>query len=303
MRRLASYRLQSRHMPYHRQVMTLAWIFSAVGRSTDLSAKGNILTRTDRAIRTLWWKWNQAAHKTSYSHMNRHFGDDVLFINWGYEEDPPMAVPLDAADEPNRQPIQLYHCTATQAGGLAGKRVLEVGCGRGGGASYLTRALEPTAYVGLDLSAAAIEFCRRRHQVAGLEFVQGDAEDLPFPDASFDAVINIESSHFYPHFDQFLKEVTRVLRPGGVFLYADVRHWFQCDQWDAALNGSGMRVRSSRDIRAEVLRGMESNSLWDKMVPKFLQPVAAPVEGGLLYRDIENGKQVYRVYCLVKEAA
>jgi hypothetical protein len=35
--------------------------------------------------------------------------DDVLFLNYGYEEDPPMAVPLAASDEPDRIPIQLYH--------------------------------------------------------------------------------------------------------------------------------------------------------------------------------------------------
>jgi SAM-dependent methyltransferase len=261
------------------------------------------MTRTDRAIRTLWWKWNQAAQKKSYAHMNRQVNDDVLFINWGYEEDPPMAIPLDAADEPNRYSIQLYHSTATQAGELVGKQVLEVGCGRGGGASYLTRALKPAAYVGLDLSAPGVEFCSRRHRVAGLEFVEGDAQDLPFPEASFDAVINIESSHFYPNFNQFLGEVRRVLRPGGAFLYADVRHWFQLDDWDAALNASGMQVRSSRDIGAEVLRGMELNKTWDGLVPKLLQPVAAPVEGGVLYRDVKKKKQVYRIYCLVKESA
>src|SRR6476646_8105073 len=47
--------------------------------------------------------------------------DDVLFLNYGYEEDPPMALPLAATDEPNRFCIQLYHRTATQAD-LTGKR-------------------------------------------------------------------------------------------------------------------------------------------------------------------------------------
>ena len=43
-------------------------------------------------------------------------GDDVQFLNWGYEEDPPLGLPLDPADEPNRYSIQLYHQTATQDG-------------------------------------------------------------------------------------------------------------------------------------------------------------------------------------------
>ncbi|SIG06667.1 Probable methyltransferase [Mycobacteroides abscessus subsp. abscessus] len=93
--------------------------------------------------------------------------------------------------------------------------MLEVGCGHGGGASYLVRALQPASYTGMDLNPDGISFCRRRHDLPGLEFVQGDAEDLPFPDESFDAVINVESSHLYPHFPVFLTEVARVLRPGG----------------------------------------------------------------------------------------
>ena len=47
--------------------------------------------------------------------------DDVLFLNYGYEEDPPMGLPLAASDEPDRFCIQLYHRTATQADSLANR--------------------------------------------------------------------------------------------------------------------------------------------------------------------------------------
>ena len=152
-------------------------------------------------------------------------GDDVQFLNWGYEEDPPLGLPLDPADEPNRYSIQLYHQTATQDGvDLAGKKVLECSSGHGGGASYLSRTLKPASYTGLDFNAAGVEFCNERHKVPGLDFVHGDAENLPFPDDSFDAVINVEASHIYPHFDRFLSEVKRVLRPGGHFLHVDFRN-------------------------------------------------------------------------------
>ena len=70
--------------------------------------------------------------------------DDVLFLNYGYEEDPPMALPLAASDELDRFPIQLYHRTATQVD-ISGKKVLEVSCGHGGGASYLMRTLHPAS--------------------------------------------------------------------------------------------------------------------------------------------------------------
>ena len=166
-----------------------------------------------------------------------------------------MALPLAASDEPHRYFIQLYHRTATQVD-LSGKRVLEVSCGHGGGASYLTRTLNPASYTGLDLNPAGIEFCRKRHNLAGLDFVHGDAETLPFADQSFDAVINVEASHLYPHFSRFLAEVARVLRPGGHFLYADLRRR-QGDiaEWEAALADAPMRMLSRDNIDAQVVRG------------------------------------------------
>ncbi|ORV55563.1 SAM-dependent methyltransferase [Mycobacterium fragae] len=237
--------------------------------------------------------------------MNRRFSDDVLFMNWCYEEDPPMNLPLDAADEPNRYPIQLYHRTATQSGELTGKQVLEVGCGRGGGASYLMRALGPASYVGLDLNAAGIDFCSRRHRLPGLRFVQGNAENLPFPAESFDAVINVESAALYPHFDRFLSEVGRVLRPGGTFLYADTRWRFDLTRWESALAGAqGLRIVSWREINAEVMRGMELHSpaisaATQSVVPRFLRRWARK-QDSLVLRNLESGRLLYRMYCFAR---
>lgn len=256
--------------------------------------------------RTAQWKLNRNMYKTMYGYLSRHADDNVIFLNCAYEQNPPMSLPLDPGDEPYRYPIQLYHATATQNGALTGKQILEVGCGHGGGASYLTRTFRPASYIGLDLNAAGIKFCCRRHQLPRLEFIQGNAENLPFPPESFDAVINVESSHCYPHFDRFLSEVRRVLRPGGTFFYTDVRLWFQFDQWEAELKGAGMRIVSEREISAEVLRGMELNTpqweaVWDRYAPRFLRSVGhAPVQGETLYREIESGKQSYRMYCLTK---
>jgi SAM-dependent methyltransferase len=65
----------------------------------------------------------------------------------------------------------------------------------------------------LDYNPDGIAYCRKRHTLPGLDFVHGDAEKLPFPDDSFDAVINVEASHAYPQLSRFLSEVARVLRP------------------------------------------------------------------------------------------
>jgi ubiquinone/menaquinone biosynthesis C-methylase UbiE len=228
--------------------------------------------------------------------------DDVVFLNVGYEEDPPMAVPLAESDEPNRFHIQLYHRVATQSD-LTGKRVLEVGCGHGGGASYLMRTLHPVSYTGLDRNRAGIAFCRKTHNLVGVDFVHGDAERLPFPDQSFDAVINIESSGAYPHFSRFLAEVARVLRPGGDFLYADLRPSECVAEWEAALAGARMRMLSHENINAQVLRGMEMNTqrimeLIDR-VPKYLRTVSCQfvgIQGSPFYRAMQGGKYSFRMY-------
>lgn len=233
---------------------------------------------------------------------------DVVFLNYGYEEDPPMSLPLAASDEPNRASIQLYHRTAAQVD-LSGKRVLEVGCGHGGGASYLMRTLHPASYTGVDLNPAAVAFCRKRHQLPGLEFVQGDAENLPFPDQSFDAVLNIESANNYPRFRRFLAEVTRVLRPGGHFLCADLRLRERVTDWEAGLDESPMTEVSRRVINKEVVRGTEMNApqmldLIDRVVPTVLHRVgreAAGVPGSRVYRRFESGEESYRMYALRKD--
>jgi len=234
--------------------------------------------------------------------------DDVLFLNYGYEEDPPMALPLSAFDEPDRLPIQLYHRTATQVD-LTGKKVLEVSCGHGGGASYLMRTLKPASYTGLDLNTVGIEFCRKRHKLRGLNFVQGNAENLPFPDRSFDAVINVEAAINYRNVPRFFAEVHRVLRPGGSFLYADIRYADEFSTWEAELAAIPMRLTSEQFINAEVMRGLERNRFSDQITRRlpniaFLRGIANDYAGGqgsLIYRRLENGEAAYRLFCFARD--
>lgn len=259
----------------------------------------------------LLWNLGYKTQKRQYRAITRRFSDDgVVFLNYGYEEDPPMGLPLDVADEPDRYPIQLYQATAIQAD-LAGKQVLEVGCGHGGGASYLTRAQRPASYVGLDLNPDAIAFNRDRHKVAGLEFVEGDAQNLPFGDESFDVVVNVESSIHYPHFMRFLEEVTRVLRPGGHFLYADGRFREHIPSWEEALAvvGGGrtdcqapMRTLSQRDISADVARGITQNTRrWQAILDRHKRRAGCQmVEGSMIHRALCDGTFSYRVYHMTK---
>lgn len=232
---------------------------------------------------------------------------ELLLLNNGYEEDPPMALPLASSDEPSRFQLQFYHRVATQAD-LRGKHVLEVSCGHGGGASYLMRTLSPASYTGLDLNPDGIAFCRERHKLPGLYFVQGDADNLPFPDQSFDAVINIESSHCYPSLSRFLTEVARVLRPGGHFLYADGPYPLSVDTWQATLDDAPMRMLSKKWITAEIVRGFEKNlphllDVVDGSFPAFLHGPVNRIFGALFsnsFRDRHRVEDSYLMCCFVK---
>jgi SAM-dependent methyltransferase len=254
-------------------------------------------------------RFGKAVGKYGYALMTKRLGDEeVRFLNWGYEEDPPMGLPLEASDETDRYCIQLYHRVASQVD-LKGKDVMEVSCGHGGAASYVMRYMSPATYTGLDLNPSGIAFCKRVHTLPGLDFVQGDAENLPFPDQSFDAVINVEAAHLYPDYPRFLNEVARVLRPGGHFLYADLRGQSGVPNWEAALANSPLRELSQEDINPQVLRGLELNSpkhkdLINRHAPALLRGLFRDIgitKGSPLYEQVERGEIVYRLYSFIKD--
>lgn len=146
---------------------------------------------------------------------------EMVFMNYGYSRQGfDERVDLQAADEQDRYSIQLYEYLV-DGESLTGKELLEVGCGRGGGVSYMARYKSPALVTGLDLSNTQVKFCIDRHPLENVKFVQGSALQLPFDDGSFDAVINVESSHCYPSLADFFGEVFRVLKPGAKFYYAD----------------------------------------------------------------------------------
>ena len=204
------------------------------------------------------WVW-----RTLHQFLGRKYKNVYwwTFMNYGYAPDHGAAAPvaLQAEDEPGRMCAQLYHHVASKVE-IAGREVLEVGCGRGGGSSYISRYLAPKHVTGLDVAASQIAFCHRVHGNSVIEFVTGRAESLPFEDDSFDVVVNVESSFCYGDMAAFLAEVDRVLRPGGHFLFAEFRLVHEVDQLLGDLNRSPLSMVSLEDISANVLRALECDS-------------------------------------------
>jgi len=119
----------------------------------------------------------------------------------------------------------VYTRITALSGARPGDRVLDIGCGGGYLARLLAAAVAPDGQVtGLDTSAPAIG-CARKRAAANCSFVVGVAQDLPWPDRSFDVVASTLAAHHIPgaaRQDAF-GEMYRVLRPGGALLVADFR--------------------------------------------------------------------------------
>ena len=234
---------------------------------------------------------------------------DKSFMNYGYAplEGPPDELELRPEDQANRYCIQLYNAVAHPVD-LAGKDVLEVGSGRGGGASFITRYLSPRTYIGIDLAAKAVSLATARYTLPGLSFKQGDAEHLPVPSSAFDAVVNVESSHSYPSVPKFLSEVSRVLRPGGHLLFADMRLSGAVDELRQQFEQSGLEILQEERITPNVTRALDLDyqrrqAMVPRRAPKWVKEVAASflgVTNGELYNSFSSGRLVYVRYLLRK---
>ena len=243
-----------------------------------------------------------------YAHINRiDVHAELRFLNYGYANgDRP--VPLDPADEPSRWCIHLYRHLA-DAGELRGRDLVEVGCGRGGGLSYIMRTYGPASAVGVDLEAGAVRFCRRQYRQPGLRFVQGDAHALPLRDASCDVLLSLESSHRYERMGRFLAEVRRVLRPRGRLLLADFRDRTELPALERDLRACGLLPRSEEDITDGVVAALRRDDarrrrLVRQMIPWIARRPALDFAGAVgtrTFAQLARHALVYRQYVLEKK--
>lgn len=101
-----------------------------------------------------------------------------------------------------------------------GGRVLEVGCGRGVALPPMATLLQPSRLCGLDIDPELIEAARQRLHERGVagELQVGDVRALPFADETFDLVIDFGTCHHISRPEDALREIVRVICPGGFFV-------------------------------------------------------------------------------------
>lgn len=186
--------------------------------------------------------------------------------------------------------------------------MLEVGSGRGGGASYISRYNKPESYIGMDISKSSISFCNKYYNVDNLSFAHGIAESIPYEDNSFDFVVNIESARCYSNMQAFLNEVYRVLRPGGRLLLADMIYPNDHEKFKKRIDKSGFQRISEKNISSNVVAALDKDSarreyLIDKKIPKFMRKsfrTFAGTVGTSRYNNFVNGIFLYWSYILEK---
>jgi ubiquinone/menaquinone biosynthesis C-methylase UbiE len=102
-----------------------------------------------------------------------------------------------------------------------GKRVLQVGCGSGVALPYLSRLCRPCALTGIDIDTALLgdSHDRLREEQIDVQLLEADVRDMPFPDRSFDVVVDFGLCYHVKRPDAALREIARVLDSCGTLVY------------------------------------------------------------------------------------
>lgn len=251
--------------------------------------------------------------KRFYNAVNRQlnasaFGNASFFLNYGYAPNDSLSHSRIRLPENylNKNPTRLVLEVIGDCDVLPDDTLLDVGCGRGGTVTVFQKFFTFNRIVGMDLSSQAVAFCRKTHRFGNAGFLEGDAQSLPFEGSCFNIVTNIESSHGYRDVEAFWREVARVLKPGGHFLYTDLFSVEKIDASLARLDSIGLAEQRRVDITGNVLlscdeiadthaRAYSGDNDTDFM-GNFLAQPNSPV-----YNEMKSGKSKYMIFKLRKK--
>jgi SAM-dependent methyltransferase len=254
-------------------------------------------------------KWKIFYNRVTRQLNATEFGEFSFFLNYGYVSDGSKEFSTVELPERfiNRNSVKLVLELIGDCD-LTARRMLDVGCGRGGTVFVAKTFFNPKKLVGVDLSSSAIEFNRRVHRDPRIEFYEGDAEKLQFEDACFDVVTNVESSHSYPCIQAFYSEVFRVLVPGGYFLYTDLFPVQRAEHCTGLLKHIGFVLERSRDITRNVLKSCDEVApqrvaAFDATNDPHLVSNFLATPGSDVYENMQTGAWTYQIQKLRKPIA
>ena len=240
-----------------------------------------------------WW-YQRLAKRDAWGTLN--------FMNYGYiDENPPKLI---EEDEKSRLFIQLYNMNIRDLE-IEGKQVLEVGSGRGGGASWIARTFSPKMLTAIDYSPEAAKMCSKKFsQISNLRFFEGNAMKMNFDDNLFDVVYNVESSHCYSDMAAFSREAFRVLKPGGYFAWTDFRDKKGLKIVEESFSMAGFKTIKETEITPEVVAALDQISedkkeMIGKGTGRFIRrsfETFAGVKGTPVYESFQNKSLGYYHY-------
>jgi len=156
-----------------------------------------------------------------------------------------------------------------------GSRILEIGCGNGVGSRLVHKKFAPAHIDAVDIDPDMIRRAVRQQRAlpsGRVEFAVGDAQQLSFPDAAMDAVFNFGIIHHLEDWNRGIREVSRVLKPGGIFYFEEIypalyaapvlrhilvhprKNRFDGPQYRSALAAAGLRILDGfRESRFAIL--------------------------------------------------
>jgi len=281
------------------------WVIGAVAATAGASYVG--AKAAQRAVRRA-----RDDHKQRPALWNRFYA-----LDWGETATNNYGFSPAESDHPQRFQHQMYRELLKRLVAKRpispGIRLLEVSCGRGGGLkAFLDAAPGLIDATGLDVAASAIAYCRSNYgESETLHFVEGSALDLPFPDGSFDVVLNVEASNDYGDRRRFFGEVARVLKMGGIFLYTDSFWPDRAEEMKSQLAEAGFEAKFD-DITANVAEACRIDSPRRRELIRSRAPLAgrivfrrqlenyAGIEGSKKYRAFAEGRRPYLMTAAVK---
>jgi len=243
----------------------------------------------------------------------QHKGDHLVLTKQQVKQ----VLPDCSMWETEKFSLQLYRKNVSAVkGGLAGKDIADVSCGKGGGIRMLAELgavgdkKRPASVVGMDYSPVSVDDCNRNYPMDrrpdNLTFVHGSAEAMPFADNSKDVIISTEASHCYPSKLKFLKEAKRCLKPGGRLCIVDFMRVHQYEDYKRFIIEAGLELETDESVLKEVIRASRTVSahkveLIEKKMPRFLWSLSkrfANTADSVTFQKFTSGVYDYRWFVI-----